>query len=120
MGPSLQPLENRATVLATDIQPPRIPGDNPGHGKPRKEIRCKNYQQNTRDKRENLRCKDIIEDIDTTVIENTKCKKLLTRNNQDIQNTMKRPNLRIIGIKESEDSQVKGLVNIFNKKTSLS
>jgi hypothetical protein len=26
VGPSLQPLENRATVLATDIQQPRIPG----------------------------------------------------------------------------------------------
>jgi hypothetical protein len=28
---------------------------------------------------------------------------------------MRRPNLRIIGIKESEDSQLKGSVNIFNK-----
>jgi hypothetical protein len=28
---------------------------------------------------------------------------------------MRRPNLRIIGIEESEDSQLKGLVNIFNK-----
>jgi hypothetical protein len=28
---------------------------------------------------------------------------------------MRRPNLRIIGIKESEDSQHKGLLNIFNK-----
>jgi hypothetical protein len=28
---------------------------------------------------------------------------------------MKRPNLRIIGIEESEDSQIKGPVNIFNK-----
>jgi hypothetical protein len=28
---------------------------------------------------------------------------------------MKRPNLRIIGIEESEDSQFKGPVNIFNK-----
>jgi hypothetical protein len=26
LGTCLQPLENRATVLATDIQPPRIPG----------------------------------------------------------------------------------------------
>jgi hypothetical protein len=29
--------------------------------------------------------------------------------------TMSRPNLRIIGIEESGDSQLKGLVNIFNK-----
>ena len=28
---------------------------------------------------------------------------------------MRRPNLRIIGIKESKDSQIKGPVNIFNK-----
>jgi hypothetical protein len=28
---------------------------------------------------------------------------------------MRRPNLRIIGIEESEDSQLKGAVNIFNK-----
>jgi hypothetical protein len=44
-----------------------------------------------------------------------KCKKLLTQNIQEIQNAMKRPNLRIIGIEESEDSQLKGPVNIFNK-----
>jgi hypothetical protein len=28
---------------------------------------------------------------------------------------MRRPNLRIIGIEESEDSQLKGPVNIYNK-----
>jgi hypothetical protein len=28
---------------------------------------------------------------------------------------MRRPNLRIIGIEESEDSQLKGPVSIFNK-----
>jgi hypothetical protein len=28
---------------------------------------------------------------------------------------MRRPNLRIIGIEESEDSQLKGPINIFNK-----
>ena len=28
---------------------------------------------------------------------------------------MRRPNLRIIGIEESEDSQIKGLEKIFNK-----
>ena len=28
---------------------------------------------------------------------------------------MRRPNLRIIGVEESEDSQLKGLVNVFNK-----
>ena len=42
---------------------------------------------------------DTIENIDTTVKENAKCKKLLTQNIQEIQDTMRRPNLRIIGIK---------------------
>ena len=54
---------------------------------------------------------DTIENIDTTVKENAKCKKLLTQNIQEFQDT----NLSIIGIKESEDSQFKGTVNIFNK-----
>ena len=40
---------------------------------------------------------------------------LLTQNIQEIQDTMRRPNLRIIGIEESKDSQLKGPVNIFNK-----
>ena len=55
------------------------------------------------------------EDIDTSVKENTKCKKLLTQNIQEIQDTMKRSNLRIIGMEEGEDSQHKGPKNIFNK-----
>jgi hypothetical protein len=41
--------------------------------------------------------------------------KALTQNIQETQDTMRRPNLRIIGIEESEDSQLKGPVNIFNK-----
>jgi hypothetical protein len=58
---------------------------------------------------------DFIENIDTTVKENAKCKKVLTQNVQEIQDTEWRPNLRIIGIEESEDSQLKRPVNIFNK-----
>jgi uncharacterized coiled-coil protein SlyX len=58
---------------------------------------------------------DTIENINTTVKENAKCKRILTQNIQEIQNTIKRPNLRIIGIGENEDSQLKGPVNIFNK-----
>ena len=50
---------------------------------------------------------DTIEDIDTTS-EKTKYKKLLTQNIQEVQDTVKRSNLRIIGIEESEDSQFKG------------
>jgi hypothetical protein len=49
------------------------------------------------------------------VKENAKFKKLLTQNIQEIQDTMRRQNLRIIGIEESEDSQLKGPVNMLNK-----
>jgi hypothetical protein len=46
--------------------------------------------------------------------ENANCKKILTQSNQEIQDTMRRPNLRIC-TEVSKDSQVKGPVNIFNK-----
>ena len=58
---------------------------------------------------------DTIENIDSTVKENAKCKKLVTQNIQEIQDTMRRSNLRIIGVEESKDLQLKGPVNIFNK-----
>ena len=58
---------------------------------------------------------DSIENIDTKVKENAKSKKLLTQNIQEIQDTMRRPNLRIIVIEESEDSKLKGPGNIFDK-----
>jgi hypothetical protein len=58
---------------------------------------------------------DTIENIDTTITENAKCKKILTQNIQEIQDTMRRTNLRIIGIGESEYSKIKGPANIFNK-----
>jgi uncharacterized coiled-coil protein SlyX len=51
---------------------------------------------------------DSIENMDTTIKENTKAKKILTKNIQKIQNTMRRPNLRIIGIDENEYFQLKG------------
>jgi hypothetical protein len=53
--------------------------------------------------------------MDTAIKENTKCKKILTQNMQEIQYTMRRPNLRIIGIDKNEDFQFKGPANIFNK-----
>ena len=74
-----------------------IKGDNLGDGKPRKENRshrCKHHKQNTRYRRENLRGRNYI---------------------QEIEDTIKVLNLRIIGIEESDDSQLKGLANIFNK-----
>jgi hypothetical protein len=53
--------------------------------------------------------------IDTIVKENAKCKRLLTQNIQEIQGTIRTPNLRIIGIEESEDSKLKVPVIIFNR-----
>jgi chromosome segregation ATPase len=58
---------------------------------------------------------DTIENIDTTINENERCKKFLTQNIQEIQDTLRRPNLRVICIEMSEDFQLKGLVNTFNK-----
>ena len=58
---------------------------------------------------------DSIENMDTTVKENAKCKKILTQNIQEIQDTMRRTNLSMIGIDENEDFQFKGSVNFFNK-----
>ena len=58
---------------------------------------------------------DSIENIGTTIKENAKCKKIPTQNIQEIQDTMRRPNLRIIGVDENEDFQLKGPENIFNK-----
>jgi hypothetical protein len=57
---------------------------------------------------------DSIGNMDTTIKENAKCKKILTQNIQEIQDIMRRPNLRIIGVDENEDFQIKGPVNIFN------
>ncbi|KAL6039065.1 hypothetical protein STEG23_008290 [Scotinomys teguina] len=58
---------------------------------------------------------DTIEEIDSTVKENTKTKKAIKQNVQEIWDTMKRPNIRIIGIEEGEEYQLKGMENIFNK-----
>ena len=57
---------------------------------------------------------DSIENIGTTIKENGKCKKILTQNIQEIQDTIRRPNVRI-GVDENEDFQLKGPANIFNK-----
>jgi hypothetical protein len=57
---------------------------------------------------------DSIENLGTTIKESAKYKKILTQNIQEIQDTMRRPNLRIIEVDENEDFQVKGPANIFN------
>ena len=56
---------------------------------------------------------NLIEEIDTLVKENINLKN--AQNIKEIWDTMKRPNLRIIGVKEREEIQVKGTENISNK-----
>ena len=58
---------------------------------------------------------DTMEEIDVSVKENVKSKKFLTQTVQEIQDNIKRQNLRIIGIEEKEDSLHQGPENIFNK-----
>jgi hypothetical protein len=58
---------------------------------------------------------DSIGNMNTTIKENGKCKKILTQNIQEIQDTMRRPSLRIIGVDENEHFQLKRPANIFNK-----
>ena len=58
---------------------------------------------------------DSIENMDTTIKENGKCKKILTQNIQEIQDIIRKPNLQVIGVDENEDFQLKGPANIFNK-----
>jgi hypothetical protein len=53
--------------------------------------------------------------VEKTVKENTKYTNLLTQSIQEIQDTIKRPNLRIIRIEENEDSQLKRSENVLNK-----
>jgi wobble nucleotide-excising tRNase len=55
---------------------------------------------------------DFIENMDTTIKENAKCKKTLSQNIQEIQDTMRRPKIQIIGIDENEDFQLKGPVKM--------
>ena len=55
---------------------------------------------------------DSIQNMDTKIKENAKCKKILNQNIQEILDTMRRPNLRIIGIHKNDDFQLKGTLNI--------
>jgi type I site-specific restriction endonuclease len=57
---------------------------------------------------------DSIQNMSTT-IKKFKMQKDTTQNIQEIQDTMRRPNLPIIGVDENEDCQLKGPENIFNK-----
>ena len=79
------------------------------------ELQIKHHQQNTRVEERISGMEGTTEDIDRAVKENKEFKNLLTQNIQEIHNTMKGPNLRIIGIEKNEGSSLKGQENIFNK-----
>jgi hypothetical protein len=59
---------------------------------------------------------DSIENMGTTIKENAKCQRILTDNIQEIQDTIGRPNLRITGIDENEDYQLKHLQQNYRRK----
>jgi DNA-binding FrmR family transcriptional regulator len=85
-------------------------GDNPRDRKSRKEIQIKEASITNRIQVIEGRisgAEDTIENIDTAVKENAKCKKVLTQNIQDIQETMRKPNLRVIETEQSEDFLLK-------------
>jgi hypothetical protein len=50
---------------------------------------------------------DSIENIGITIKANAKCKNIPPQNIQEIQDTMRRSNLWIIGVDENEDFQLK-------------
>jgi hypothetical protein len=73
----------------------------------RTETRYKHQQENMRrDGRENLRLRRYDKKNDTLIKEIVNLKKCLTQNIKEIWDTMKRPNLRIIGIEERKDPQL--------------
>jgi hypothetical protein len=49
------------------------------------------------------------------VKENSKFKKLLNQNIREIQDTMERSNLRLIGVEDGEESQFKEAIKTFRK-----
>ena len=73
------------------------------------------YNQQTEEIEERISGdKDTLVEKDPLIKENSKSNKVLTQNIQEIWETMKRPNLRIIEV-EGEEYQLKGPENIFNK-----
>ena len=59
---------------------------------------------------------DVIEKINALIKENSKSNKFSSQNIQEIWDTIKKkPNLRITGVEEGEELQIKGPKNVFNK-----
>ena len=68
-------------------------------------LRCRRFH---REHRHNSQRKYKMQKDGTTIKKNAKFKKILSENIQEIQDTMRRPNLQIIGIDENEDFNLKG------------
>jgi hypothetical protein len=79
-------------------------GDNYEDRNPRKENRNHRYEHQKRiqDMKKRISsAEDSTENMDTTIKEKAKCRKILTQMIPEIQDTMRGPNLRIIGIDEN-------------------
>lgn len=89
---------------------------NPGDRNPRennRKDRCKFHIQNTRYRWAESQAQNL-QEIDSKVKENVKTKHFLSQNVQEVCDTIKRPNLRTIGVEQSEESQLQRPENIFN------
>jgi hypothetical protein len=64
---------------------------------------------------QNPRCRRFHREYEHNNQRKCKMQKILTQSIQEIQDTMRRPNLWIIGVDENEDFQLKGPGNICNK-----
>ena len=58
---------------------------------------------------------DTIEKLNALNKENSKSNNLLSQNIEEMWDTIKKPNLWIIGVEKGEELQIKGPENIFNK-----
>jgi chromosome segregation ATPase len=89
-----------------------------------KNLRKKNQTQNTVEGNSSRleQAKDKISELKYKIEIKRKTEELLVRqlkscerNMQELTHSLKRPNLRIMGIEEREEVQAKGIHNIFNK-----
>lgn len=86
-------------------------GNNLEDGNPRKQFR--NYITSRRQGREERITSIVYEDI-TTLVRKYNIQNVLIQNIQKMWDTMRRTNLRIIGIEEGKESQVREPENVFN------
>jgi hypothetical protein len=59
--------------------------------------------------------KDKVEELDQTVKDYERMLRKYEQNMQDIWDTIKRPNLQIMGVEEGREIQTKGIDNLFNR-----